>query len=870
MGMRFCIWRSLSCLAPKSLCSKVTGGVLATVLLVGSLETRAGEFEDCQKKFLKGDYEEAVRLAEKALRADDANQDWSLLLTQALLTLGRYADAETAITKAAARYDDSIRVRLLGYEVLLGNGKPEQAKLLLDEINSLGGRRVWAYRDPPNLVALGRAALLLGADPRLVLDNFFDRAKKADPNCRDAYLASGNVALQKHDFDLAAKVFTEGLKRFADDPDMNFGVAKAFSEGDRSQMKEALEAALEHNPNHLPSLLLLTDHLIDAEEYAKAGEMLEKVLAVNGAHPEAWAYRAVLAHLRSEPTAEEEARNKALEPWKTNPKVDHLIGRKLGQKYRFAESADHQRQALRFDPTFLPAKIQLAQDLLRLGEEGEGWQLADEVHQRDAYDVTAYNLVTLHDTMAKFQAVTNADFVVRMAPKEASIYGNQVLDLLQRAKTNLSVKYGLNLDHPTIIEIFPSPKDFGVRTFGIPDNPGYLGVCFGRVITANSPASQTANPANWEAVLWHEFCHVITLQLTKNKMPRWLSEGISVYEERLANPAWGQEMNPKYREMVLNGDLVPVSKLSGAFLTPKSDLHLQFAYYESSLVVEFLVESFGAESVKKILQDLGAGGEINQVIAKHTTSMDKLEKDFAAFAKERAEKLAPKLDFEKPKQSLVMRDEESWFAFHPNNFWGLTQQAKKLLGQKKWEEAKAPLQKLLEAYPGYTGADNAYVLLASAHRALDELKAEREILTKLASLSADSPDAYLRLMNLASDEKDWKSVKENAERFLAVNPLLPQPYRFLARASEELNESPAAIAAYRILLMLDPPDPAEVHFRLAKLLHAAGDAAAKRHVLQALEEAPRYREAHRLLLEMQRNPIQPKQSAAATLLPPVK
>jgi hypothetical protein len=28
------------------------------------------------------------------------------------------------------------------------------------------------------------------------------------------------------------------------------------------------------------------------------------------------------------------------------------------------------------------------------------------------------------------------------------------------------------------------------------------------------------------------------------------------------------------------------------------------------------------------------------------------------------------------------------------------------------------------------------------------------------------------------------------------------------------------------------------------------DPAAKRHVLQALEEAPRYREAHRLLLEL--------------------
>ncbi len=39
-------------------------------------------------------------------------------------------------------------------------------------------------------------------------------------------------------------------------------------------------------------------------------------------------------------------------------------------------------------------------------------------------------------------------------------------------------------------------------------------------------------------VLWHEFCHVITLQKTGNKIPRWLSEGISVFEERRADVRW--------------------------------------------------------------------------------------------------------------------------------------------------------------------------------------------------------------------------------------------------------------------------------------------------------------------------------------------
>jgi hypothetical protein len=99
------------------------------------------------------------------------------------------------------------------------------------------------------------------------------------------------------------------------------------------------------------------------------------------------------------------------------------------------------------------------------------------------------------------------------------------------------------------------------------------------VITANSPASQGASPTCWEATLWHEFCHVVTLNKTNNKMPRWLSEGISVYEERQADKTWGQTINPKYREMLLGDDFVPISKLSGAFSPPRATLTI--SYYES-------------------------------------------------------------------------------------------------------------------------------------------------------------------------------------------------------------------------------------------------------------------------------------------------
>ena len=94
----------------------------------------------------------------------------------------------------------------------------------------------------------------------------------------------------------------------------------------------------------------------------------------------------------------------------------------------------------------------------------------------------------------------------------------------------------------------------------------------------------------------------------------------------------------------------------------------------------------------------------------------------------------------------------------------------------------------------------------------------------------------------------------NAERSLAVDPLVSTPYAFLARASRHVDDVNHAIKANRALLQLDPPNPAEVHFQLAQALNQSGDPDARRQVLQALEDAPRFRQALQLLLKLHESP----------------
>ena len=828
------------------------GAFAAIFLLLTFFPSPAAELDlDATKaRFLKGEYKAVIDEANAALKARLRNEDWHLLLAQSLWMTGQYPAAKDVISVAERANYYSVRTRLLGYQICRSAGDLEQAQRLLDEINALGGSRRWGLREPPDLIALGEAAVILGADPKLVLDNFYTPVKRSNPNLREVYLAIGNLALEKHDYALAGKSFQEGLQKFAKDPDLLHGMAEALAPSDRKEMLRALEKIFELNENHTAARILLVEHLVDAEEYDGAEKELKKIEEVNPHRPEMWAFRAVLAHLRNDSSAEELARAAGLKFWTNNPVVDHIIGRKLSQKYRFAEGSSYQRAALQFDRTYLPAKIQLAQDLLRLGEEEEGWTLAEQVAKNDAYDVSAFNLVTLHDTIAKYSALTNEHFIVRMSPHEAEIYGEQALELLDKARAQLTKKYGLELASPTTVEIFPNQKDFAVRTFGMPGGEGYLGVCFGNVITANSPASHNMN---WESVLWHEFCHVVTLNITKNRMPRWLSEGISVYEERRADQRWGEQINPQYRQFIVEGKMKPISDLSSAFMAPPSGLHLQFAYYQSSLVVEFLIERFGLEKLQAILRDLGTGTPINEALVAHTAPMKTLEKDFKEFAQNITKEMGPDNVWAKPDRDENGDIERTWAELHPENYWVVTEKSEAALAKRDLAVVIPLLEKLIAIYPGQSGQGSAYATLAAIYQDRNETAKEREILEKWARLDGEASGALLRLVELALESNDYKAALKHATHLLEINPLHPLPHRAAAESYEHDNQDKEAVQAFETVLKLGPADRADVHYRLARLFQKSKDPEAKRHILLALEEAPRFRAAHELLLKITEN-----------------
>jgi tetratricopeptide (TPR) repeat protein len=800
-------------------------------------------WEEAQLLFKQGEYVKLLPQLQDQTQANPWNDTWWFLHGKTLMTLGRYEEAYDTIQEGLSRRTYSLSLRLLAIEAAHFNNRPQEVVEHKETLNSYFS--MWARRvgSAEALIELGDVALELGVEPRIVLENFYNRAKEMENAPLSAFLASGNLALQKYDYKLASQNFQAGLEKSPDDPDLWSGLAASFMNGDRTQLIQFSQSALSLNENHIPSMLLMAEHLIDAEAYTDATEFLNSALGVNPIHPEALALLAVIAYLENDSLTAEVFRETALSSWKTNPKVDYAIGRKLSQKYWFAEGAEAQRRSLAFDPDFAPAQLQLAQDLLRLGAktEKEGWALAQQAHDHDPYNIEAFNLVTLSDKLDGFVVLESKNFFVKMGEQEAPIYGDRALDLLERAYEKLSSRYGIELEEKTTVEIYPNPGDFGVRTFGMPGNPGYLGVCFGPVVTVNSPATRQAN---WESVLWHEFCHTITLKMTRNRMPRWLSEGISVYEELEENPSWGRSMTIDYRERILDRETQPISEMSAAFLQANDGEDVQFAYFQSYLVVKFLFESYGTEAMQKVLHALGDGINTNDALNEHVAPIDFLDRSFSTWSRAEATKLGGDYELSTPETML----EKALSAMSPDNsYQAALEKAAELIENEDWETAREHLETLIEGAGYIPGEGNAHRSLAYVYHQLKELEKEKATLETVAQKDAHDLDAVTSLLTIAFEAEDWPGLKRWSNAWLAINPLAETPWRGLLRANEELGNPVEAIRAGSILVKLDPQDIASVHYRVAKQLAPSDTSNARQHVLMALEEAPRYREAYKLL-----------------------
>ncbi len=227
---------------------------------------------------------------------------------------------------------------------------------------------------------------------------------------------------------------------------------------------------------------------------------------------------------------------------------------------------------------------------MRTGDEAEARRVLDATFKAFPFDQVTFNLLALLDKLEKFEVVQDGDLDLQVRSRRGSVLREYAIPLAQEALKKLSAYYQFTPKGPILIEIFPVHDDFAVRNLGLPGLVGALGACFGRVVSMDSPKAKAPGTFSWQATLWHELAHVVTLQMSNQRVPRWLTEGISVYEEGREKPSWGNEMEVPFALALERGQVLKLRDLNSGFTKPDT---IALSYYQASLLVEHIVATRG-------------------------------------------------------------------------------------------------------------------------------------------------------------------------------------------------------------------------------------------------------------------------------------
>jgi tetratricopeptide (TPR) repeat protein len=838
-----------------------------------------------EAELARGDYARAVELLGARLKASPADAAAQKLLLRAQLETGRYAEAEASARAflggrpeaggvrhelaealaATGRYAEAVTEFERAATALAGGGGAAAARLASDlrraELLEATGQaqrareiysalvRFYTEHEPedaPSLTVVARALVRLERfqDAR----NLYADAIEADASYVEAHLGGGELFTEKYNYAEAAVFFADALEVNPNSARAHLGVAVNKKIERDEEVLASLARALTINPNMVEAHALAAALELEAGDYDEAAAEIDKGMRVNPRAAELHALRAALLYLQDKDFAPAVAQALAVNAG--YGRVYETLAHYATITRRVEQAADFSRRAVELAPRLWSARLSLGMALLRLGRMEEGRAEVEKSFEGDPFNAWAKNTLDLLDVMRDFRETRRGAFVVRAGANETEVLAPLAAGLLEEAAAKLTTKYRFTPKGPVVVELFPNHEDFAVRALGLP-GLGALGVCFGQVIAQDSPSARPAGQFNWGGTLWHEYTHVITLQMTDYRIPRWFSEGLSVYEERLARPGWGGGWNPLVLRAHAEGRWFKMADLDAGFIRPRRAEDVQLAYFQASQVVEFVVERYGFDAVLRMLalyRDKARTPDVLRQALK--LSEEEFDRAFMEYVGTKARPLQEGLGGAVLSDAARLPKEAVLGLLSTREIFPLRLRAGQLLRDEgDLEGAIQHFRRAAELYPYFAGEGNPYEALADIYEKRGDAAAAAEALETLLKYDETNLKALGRLAELRLKQGDRARALEALRLGFYITPFEPAAR---ARAGElylETKDAAGALAEFQAALALRPPNAAEANYNVARAYHALGRTAeAKRSVLRALEAAPSYEKAQELLL----------------------
>jgi tetratricopeptide (TPR) repeat protein len=660
----------------------------------------------------------------------------------------------------------------------------------------------------------------------------------------------GLLFLEKYAKADAAKSFQEALKVDPEYGPALTGLARGLMDENPPAATQFAQRALKANPHDFDAQLVLANIAVYQDKKADVRAAIDKILAVNPKHLEALAMKAAMAYVEGRTDEYQSTVAEALKIHPTYGELHRIVGSITAHYYRFDEAVEHTRKAIALDRENIRAVADLGEQLMRTGDERNARRNLETAFRVDRWDVQTYNLLEVLDKLDTFDTINEGDMVIRLAPDESPVMKNYVPMLAKEALAQLTKTWEFTPKGPLLIEMFPQHDDFAVRTLGLPGMLGALGACFGRVVTIDSPAARPPGMFNWGETLWHELAHVITLQLSGNRLPRWLSEGTSVFEERRARPDWGREMDVPFARAIDRGQVIKIRDLNSGFSSAET---INFAYYQASLVVEYIHDTYGQRKLRALISAYADGSDTETAIKKALgIDIDELQKGFDASLDTRYAKLRRALKApEEMKPGITAEQLKALASANPDSF-PVQMALGETLAASDVDGAIAAFEKAKAIIPNVPGEDSPQAAIAAlALKKGDKARAARE-LEQLIAYSHTDVQAARQLTSLIDGNKEPARLQAALKRIVSLDPFDGQAHSTLGRMALGGGDTAEAVRLLRVALAAKPVDKAGAHADLAEALLKAGQRdEARKQVLEALLIAPTFTRAQDLLLKLQ-------------------
>jgi tetratricopeptide (TPR) repeat protein len=792
---------------------------------------------DAERALAAGRYDEVERLT-----ADAKDELLAIVRAKALIARGEYVTAEQVLTPLAAAApagNAGLELGLLQFYL----GRRSEARRAM-QLVLMGEPRNPTARD---FARAGRAARALGQFQEA--NSYYREAIALAPTDATIDTEWGELFLEKHQWGEAAKSFQAALKNQPDFAPAHLGLARALAQENPPAAERATQRALELNPSLVGAHLFLAEAAVMEDKKAEARALITKAQSINPHSLEAHALDAAINYVDGKDAEYKAAINAALKINALYGEAFRVVGEVAARYYRFDEAAEQARRAIAIDRENPRAHADLGAHLMRTGDERNARRALESSFRVDPYDAITYNLLQLLDQLDTFETISEGDLEIKLHPDEVGVMREYVPVLARQALDSLSKRWNFTPKGPILIEIFPRHDDFAVRTLGLPGMIGALGACFGRVVTMDSPKARPPGDFSWAATLWHEIAHVITLQLSNQRIPRWLSEGISEYEETRARPEWVRNMTVSFVQAMESGEVIKLRDLNSGFQDPRT---ISLAYYQASVLVEHLVQRFGEDALRAFVASFADGIDTETAIQRvFKTDIDALQASFDTYINERYGPLRRALatpDGFKPDQSV---DALKSAATQHADSYAVQMALGRALRSSDPAGAIDAFERASRLVPMITGPESAYMQIMEVAMAQGDKPRAAQALEEMLRWEHTALDAARQAVTLIEGDKDQQRLREALQRVVAIDPFDSPSHQALGRMALDAGEAAEAVRNFRVALAAGPVNRASAHADLAEALLQAGNRTeARREALAALELAPTYERAQDILLKL--------------------